>query len=237
MGRPRRFSRLPQALLVGIVLLAAGLAGCRSSAPVQIPDPRTIIVSSGERIRVDSARMDAIYEWVTAENENIEMDPAFLIVSVPAARESLPWETLTIEGDTARVQYDRAHPDIVTLYNIYAHLHLMKRMGRLEEFLPEHADAEGYELERAIVERIADAWLLGRAVLDAPAYEPLDQITYAHEAGYLDAYLLVSRGEEFPEARVRWEQENPGELDEYSAWFERVFESDPPGYTEEADSR
>jgi hypothetical protein len=83
--------------------------------------------------------MDSIYAWLTAENENIELDPTFLIDGVPAARQRLPWESLTIEGDTARIEYDRAHPDIVTPYNIYAHLHLMKRMNRVADWLPDYA--------------------------------------------------------------------------------------------------
>ena len=47
-------------------------------------------------------------------------------------------------GDSARIEYDRAHPDIVTPYNIYAHLHLMKRTGRIGEWLPEDSTAEGF---------------------------------------------------------------------------------------------
>ena len=213
------------------------LQGCGGGGAVRLPPARPIIVSSGERIRVDPPRMDTIYRWLMEENENIQLDPTFLIDNVPAARESLPWETMTIVGDTVRLQYDRAHPDVVTPFNIYAHLHLMKEMGRLEEWLPDHAYDEGYELERAIVARMADAWLIGRAIFDAPAYRPLDEVVYAREAGFLDAYLLVARGEEFPEARARWEEDEPGGLDEYRAWYERVFEGDPPGLTRETGSR
>ena len=240
MGRSARPLRPTRALLAASALLAPLLlAACGGGGRPTLPNPRPIIVSSGERIRMDtaSARLDSIYDWVMAENENIELDPTFLIESVPAARESLPWETLTIIGDTARVQFDRAHPDIVTPFNIYAHLHLMDRMDRLDEWLPAHADAEGYELERAIVERMADAWLLGRAVFDAPAYEPLDEVMYAREAGFLDAYLLVARGEEFAEARAEWERENPDAVAEYRAWFQQVFREDPPGLAVETGSR
>jgi hypothetical protein len=235
MGLPRRPCRLPRPLgPAAAVLAAAVFAGCGSGGTPALPEPRPIIVSSGERIRVDPVRMDSIYAWLTAENENIELDPTFLIDGTPAARQRLPWESLTIVGDTARVEYDRANPDVVTPYNIYAHLHLMKRMNRLGEWLPDQAEAEGFELERAIVARMSDAWLLGRAVFDAPAYRPLDEVMYAREAGYLDPYLLVARAEEFADERARWEQENPGKLEEYRSWFERVFRSQPPGMRETA---
>jgi hypothetical protein len=107
-------------------------------------------------------------------------------------------------------------------------------MGRLGEWLPDVAEAEGFELERAIVKRMADAWLLGRAVFDAPAYGPLDEVMYASEAGFLDPYLLIARADEFADDRARWEQENPGTVAEYRAWFERVFRSPPPGMREAA---
>jgi hypothetical protein len=219
---------------VAALLATVVCGGCGSGGSVTLPPPRPIIVSSGERIRVDPVRMDSIYAWLTAENENIELDPTFLIDGVPAARQRLPWESLTLVGDTARIEYDRAHPDIVTPYNIYAHLHLMKQMNRVAEWLPGYAGEEGFELERRIVERMADAWLLGRAVFDAPAYGPLDEVMYSREAGFLDAYLLVARREEFPEARARWEQEEPGELEEYRTWFQRVFRNQPPGLRETA---
>ena len=220
-----------------VVFVGIALAGCGGQELIRLPPARPIIVSSGERIRVDPARMDTIYAWVLDENDNIELDPTFLIAGVPAARESLPWQTINFVGDTARLQYDRANPDVTTAFNIYAHLHLMERMGRLDEWLPEHADAEGYALERAIVERMTDVWLLGRSMFDAPAYRLLDEVMYAREAGFLDAYLLVARGDEFPKERERWEEENPGRLDEYREWYARVFGGNPPSLGSEANER
>lgn len=220
----------PQGLLfrAAVLLAAFGIGGC-STGQIEAPAPRPIIVSSGERLRADTARIDSIFAWLTIQTRKIQEDPTFLIAETPTARETLPWKTLTLIGDTAKIQYDRAHPDITTAYDVYAHLHLMKKMGRLDEWLPEQADAEGYELERAIVDRMADAWLLGRTSFDAPPYAPLDELIYAREAGYLDAYLLVGRAEEFPEDKAAWEQANPGKLDEYRVWFTKVFRRVPPG--------
>jgi hypothetical protein len=237
MGRPTPFRPSRTSLRAAVLLAALALTGCGSGGTVTLPPPRPIIVSSGERLRVDTIRMDSIYAWLTAENENIELDPTFLIDGVPAARQRLPWESLRLAvgpPDTAWVEYDRAHPDIVTPYNIYAHLHLMKQMNRIEEWLPDYAGEEGFELERRIVERMADAWLLGRAVFDAPAYQPLDEVMYSKEAGFLDAYLLVARAEEFADERARWEQQQPSRLEEYRSWFQRVFRTQPPGLREAA---
>ena len=216
-------------LLLG--LMASVAAAACGSGEVSLPPPRPIVVTSGERLRADPERMDSIYAWLQLENANIEEDPSFLIEGVPAARQSLPWQTLTIneKADTARFQYDRAHPDVTTAFNVYAHLHLMKRRNLLSQWLPEHANEEGFDLERAIVGRVADAWLLGRAVFDAPAYQPLDELVYAKEAGYLDAYLLVARPQEFADARQRWEAEKPAEREAYRTWFRRAFNKEPPG--------
>lgn len=231
MGRVPRFGAWRRMFPLFVLPLAGALGAC-GGGEVKLPPPRPIVVTSGERLRVDPARMDSIYAWLNEENTNIEEDPSFLIAGVPAARESLPWQTITIspKADTARFQYDRAHPDVTTAYNVYAHLHLMKRLNRLGEWLPNDSTAEGFELEKAIVARMADAWLLGRAVFDAPAYGPLDELMYAREAGYLEPYLLVARPKEFVEERQRWERENPQQREAYRTWFRRAFNHEPPGY-------
>ena len=231
-ARPRR-----SFFLTAVLAATLGWAGCGSGRTVMVPPTRPIIVSSGERLRAAPERMDSIVVWLEAETINIQEDPTFLIRAVPTARETLPWLGLTIEGDTASIQYDRAHPDITTVFDVYAHLHLMKSMGRLDEWLPEHADKEGFELEREIVARAADVWLIGRAAFGAPAYGPLDELIYAREAGYLDPFILVARSEEFAEERAAWDAERAEELAAYRTWFRRVFDREPPGLREAAGGR
>ena len=230
--RPRR-----SFLRTVAVAAALGLAGCGSGRTIVVPPTRPIIVSSGERLRADPERMDTIVLWLEAETINIQEDPTFLIRALPTAGETLPWLGLTIEGDTASIQYDRAHPDISTVFDIYAHLHLMKSMGRLDEWLPEHADKQGFALEREIVARAADVWLIGRAAFGAPAYGPLDELLYAKEAGYLDPFLLVARTEEFSEERASWDSDRADELEAYRTWFRRVFGREPPGLREATGGR
>ena len=231
-ARPRRSH-----FLAAVLAATLGWGGCGSGLTVVVPPTRPIIVSSGERLRADPERMDSIVQWLEAETINIQQDPTFLIRAVPTARETLPWLGLTIEGDTASIQYDRAHPDITTVFDVYAHLHLMKSMGRLDEWLPEHADKQGFELEREIVSRAADVWLIGRAAFGAPAYGPLDELIYAKEAGYLDPFILVARSEEFAEERAAWDTDRAEELEAYRTWFRSVFDREPPGLREVAGGR
>jgi hypothetical protein len=220
--------RVRGALFTAVLAAALGAAGC-SSGTVSAPAPRPIVISSGARLRADTARIDSIFAWLSVQSRRIQEDPSFLIDETPTARETEPWRTLTIVGDTARIQFDRAHPDITTAYDVYATYHLMKKMGKLEEWLPGYGDAEGYVLERAIVDRMADAWLLGRTAYDAPPYQGLDELIYAREAGYLDAYLLVARADEFAAEKAQWERDHPGNIEEYRKWFNQVFRTEPPG--------
>ena len=46
-------------------------------------------------------------------------------------------------------------------------------------------------------------------------YGPLDELLFSHENGYLDAFMLTARPEEFEERRDTWLQENPGREEEY----------------------
>ncbi len=204
------------------------LAGCAGVAP-EIAPPRPIVIHSGARLRVEHERMKEVNEWVTREQENIVEDPTFLVETRPSTNDVYIWDQLEIEGDTVRTPVNASVADSRLVHEIYAHLHLMVDMGRQDEWLPEAADAVEYALERAILARVADAWLLGRTVFDVAPYGPLDELIYANEAGFLDAFVFTARPSEFAVARAEWARANPGETDRYRDWFLETFNRDPPG--------
>jgi hypothetical protein len=210
-----------------LVALAAA-SGCSSGAPV-IPPPRPIIIHSGARIRADHEEMKVVHEWVTREQDNIANDPSFWVVSSPVLEETFPWEGMVISNDTVTVRVPLGATDGQLVYQIYGHLHLMSTMGRQEEWLPEAPDAVGYELERAIVARAADAWILGRTVFDTQPFGPLDELAYAKYEGFLDAFIFTARPDDFAASRAEWARSNPGESDRYRSWFLETFNREPPG--------
>ncbi|MCA9737421.1 MAG: hypothetical protein R3E98_13640 [Gemmatimonadota bacterium] len=220
---------LRSALRPLVVLSAGVLAGC-GAANVELPPPRPLIVHSGARLQPEPERMAEIDTWVRAQNLNIEQDPSFWVISTTALQPVLPWAHLEVlSDDSVRIAYEGGVPDIGLPYQLYAHFHLMERRGELEEWLPEAADETGYPLERAIVKRVADAWLYGRSVFETTPYAALDELIYASENGYLDAFLFTDRPDEFPEARNAWIAEHPNGLEEYRTWFEDTFDRPPPG--------
>lgn len=214
--------------VLGLTLFSVVFAAC-SSGPAPLPSPRPVVIRSGERLFADPERMAAVDSVFKAQQENIEMDPGFWIVTVPRDTPAYPWESLYISSDSATFGMENGYGDAVRVYQLYAHYRLMKELGRIDEFLPGGSEMEGFEFERAIVERVADAWFLGRAFYQAVAYDPLEQILFANEAGYLDAMLLTARGDEFEEEKAAWLAENPGALDEYREWFLATFDREPPG--------
>lgn len=216
--------------LTAALLLLPFLAAC-SSGP-QLPTPRPLVIHSGARITVEPERMAEIDRWVEEAVETILEDPTFVIQDLREEEVGYPWEATTmVEGDpdTARVSLKATAPDSFTPYRIYAFLRVMADHERMEEWIPDAADATGYELERAIVERVAETWLYGRAVWDTAPFDLLDHLIYARENGFLDAFLLTLRGDEFPEAREEWMAANPGRMAEYAAWFRETFGQAPPG--------
>ncbi|MEE8148194.1 MAG: hypothetical protein V3T24_11360 [Longimicrobiales bacterium] len=102
-------------------------------------------------------------------------------------------------------------------------------MDRLAEWAPEAVELEGYDLERAILSRVSDAWFYGRSVFDLAPYGPLDELMFAKENGYLDAFILTARADEFRDARRKWLDENPDGTEGYRTWFRETFERDPKG--------
>ena len=228
------FRSMSRGRILAAALAALSFEAC-ATGPAELPEPRTIVIRSGSRLHPEKSRMEEIDLWYRPEMENIEMDPTFLIETVPRDTPSYPWESLLLlEGDTARIGVEvRKSAEASTAFQIYAHLRLMKRMGRLDEFLPGSSGQEGFLLERAILARVADVWFYGRGVFDAQAYGPLEELLYSNEAGYLDAFILTARGEEFEEERQAWLQEDPEGLERYRRWFVDTFEREPPGLREE----
>lgn len=214
----------------GTLVLAslALMAACGGEAP--LPSPRPIVNFAGLRITPEPERMQAVDDWFRPQLENIEQDPSFLISSMAQDSATYPWETLEISGDTARISYQSRAPDTGPIYQIYAHYHLMAERDELETWLPEAEGEEGFDLERAILVRVADAWLYGRSVFDAAAHPPLDEILYAREFGHLDALILTARDEEFSAEREAWIAENPEGMDDYYGWFRDTFGRPPPGW-------
>ncbi len=225
-----RFRRI----FVGVssAALVMGIPAC-SGGPPPLPEPRPIVIRSGARIFPEKDRLREIDTWFRAEQENIRADPGFFIQVVDRDTPAYPWESLLIHGDTAEIGVElRESPEAGQVYEVYAHLHLMKVLGRLAEFLPEYADAEGFPLERAILSRVSDSWLLARGVYDAAAYEPLDEILYSNENGYLKAMILTARAKDFPEAHEAWLQDDPEGPEKYRQWFMETFSREPPGLRE-----
>ncbi len=216
-----------------LVLVLASMASfaCSRGQP-ELPAPRPVVIRSGARLFAEPERLQAIDAWFRPQQNNISTDPSFWIITVERDTPSYPWESLVLVTDTAKIGVQRGFSDAAQVFEIYAHYHLMKEMGRIGEFLPGGETLEGFSLERAILARVADAWLLGRAVYQAEAFDPLEELVYANENGYLDAMILTARGDEFKEERQAWLKEDPEALERYREWFVDTFSREPPGLRE-----
>ncbi len=221
-------------LLMGSLLLGLLTAGCGGTSTV--PQPRSVIVFSGERIQPDPDRMAQADSHLRTQLEDIEANPSFLIRLERQDDAVYPWDTLEMEGDTATIFLERAAVDAQTPYLVYAHLHLMDQRGELLEWLPFRDDpVEGLDAEEAILEWVAEVWLLGRSVFDTQAHGPLDELTYANERGFLRPFILATQAERFSDERAAFTEENPDWEEELTDFFQRTFERDGPGYRPSAE--
>lgn len=225
-ARPRSF--VP---VLALALISMASAAC-SGGQQELPAPRPIVIRSGARLFAEPERLKTIDAWFRPQQNNIQADPSFMIEWVERDTPSYPWESLLLVADTAKIGVQLGYVEAAEVYGIYAHYRLMKEMGRIGEFLPGGEGLEGFSLERAILDRVADAWLLGRAVYMAEAFDPLEELVYANENGYLDALILTARGDEFKEERLAWLKEDPEALERYRQWFVDIFSREPPGLRE-----
>jgi len=207
------------------------LSGC--ATPDVVPSPRSLIIRSGARIPPQEERVKEIDVWVRIQQENIRNDPTFWIIGKESAEDLYPWDSLRISSDTAEVFAPSSVPEAWSVLSMYGHFHLMKKMGRIGEFLPEAIDssgkeAEGYELEKLILSRLSDAWMFSRSAYDMSSYGPLDELMYSKENGYLEAFILTARATEFKSESASWKKQNPAKVSEYQDWFLETFERKSP---------
>lgn len=217
------------AALPVIAVLALGATVCGTGAR-DLPTPRRLVVHSGERIAATAERMAEVDAWGREQMDSIRVDPSFMIVSLEQDAPAYPWEALWVNGsgDSATIAY-QSRPGLYGPYLIYAHLHLMNAQGRLDRWLPGADGGTPFDIERAILSRVADAWLYQRSIHDVRPNGILDELIYANENGFLDALILTARPNEFVEARRAWLAEDPGGRDAYVAWYRKTFERNPPG--------
>lgn len=221
-------------LMVASFLLTAAVTAC--SGQPALPDPRSIIVYSGERVQADPQHMAEIEAWLMPQLERIDLDPDFLIRLQQFDQPTYPWQTLELAGDTASLGLFSQAPDAETPYLIYGYLRLMNQWDSLSTVLPEAEGTSGYDAERAIVNRVADVWLLGRSVFDTQPFGPLDELVYAREFGFLDEFIFATHGERFQDTAEAYRSENPESRSSFVEWFRETFEADGPRFVLEADA-
>jgi hypothetical protein len=227
----RRRPRAGSGLILASLLF---MAGCATTAP--LPQPRSVITVTGERLTASPQSMADVNEWLRTQMIDIERNPSFLIRVIQEASTHYPWSTLELTGDTAQITVQQGQGDPETPFLLYAHFRLMAERGpeALEPWLPEAHDATGFALERAILERIADVWLLGRSVFDTSPFGPLDEILFSREAGYLDEFIYAAQPDRFAAEAEAHLEANPEREASFRTWFARVFEREGPGFVREA---
>lgn len=211
---------------IAISVLVLGFAtGCASERP--LPQVRPLVISTGVRLRPTPVEMSEVESWLLPQLDSIRLDPAFWVVGVPTEEATYPWHKIeVVEGDTVRFTMGDDARGGDDAFVIYAHLHLMNAQGRLDTWLPDAASLQGFALERAFVERTADAWMYVRSVFDASPYQPMEELIFAKDAGHLEALLLTLRAEEFPEERSAWLQREPMGEDQLRRWYRDTFDRD-----------
>lgn len=218
-------------LLAAYSMVALPLLAC-ASGEIELPNPRRLVVYSGARIVPTQERMEEVDAWVREQMDSIRLDPSFMIITNPQEGPVYPWEQLRLntQGDSATVSL-QPRGDARGAYLFYAHLHLMAVQDRLDRWLPEAVGADEFELELAILSRVADVWIYQRSIFDARPYSILDEIAYASEQGFLEEFVLTARPGAFVEARRQWRADNPDGNAAFVDWFRQTFERDPPGYS------
>lgn len=218
----------PKGVGVAALLVVSAAAACSTESV--LPEPRPVVVYSGQRIQANEEQMNDVADWLTPVLDRIDLDPDFFVSLQEQQETTYPWDTLKITADTVALSLYSGAPDAQSPYLVYGFLELMAAKGTLDDVLPEATGQSDYGTERAILKQVAEVWLLGRSVYDTHPFGPLDELVYSEESGFLDEFIFATQGERFSDAAGEYQAANPGSDADFHSWFRSTFDADGPRY-------
>lgn len=202
--------------MAGLLALALGAGPAAGQYRIASPDGETTREFTRDSLLAMRDRSDALYD-------ELQEDPLVLYYTSygpdlsPNQREpALPWNAVDVVTDSMAAivtpgnlrEADRAY------YN-YAVL----RMHAVRDD-PDVPCDELFEREMEAVDAFVDGWIVARTLFGGPAFEPLDELVFAREAGVLEGYVAASSDRHLGGCLAVWRDEHPGAVERHAAWRE-----------------
>lgn len=181
---------------------------------------------SGLTLELTRDRLLQMHDTTVALQENLELDPAVLYwysfgpdAPPDSAGPTLPWNAVEVVTDsTVAVTYPGNLREADRAYNNYAVLRMQAVRGD-----PDVSCDALFQLEVQAVGLFVDGWIASRTLFGGPAYDPLDELAFAREAGHLAGLIASHENFQLGGCLDVWRDANREAVTGYRTWRREVF--------------
>lgn len=214
------------ALFLAAAVLVPGPLDAQGSS-----DSYVLTAPSGERLSLSRDRVRDMLDRTRRLRQILEEDPDVLyyVGSAPFVEPedpspAYPWHAVRVQNDSvARVAVPGNYREARRAYYNYA----VKKMAEIRESPPPASCDEAVRREAEVVSAWVDGWIVARTLYGGPAFDPLDALAFAREAGHLPAMIVDLGDTAVGGCLDRWKRENADALAAYRAWRAEVFPPAP----------
>jgi len=186
----------------------------------------TLTSRSGLTIEFGRDRLLQIHDTTVALQQNLELDPAVLYwysygpdAPPDSGAPTLPWNAVEVVTDsTVAVTYPGNLREADRAYNNYAVLRMQAVRGD-----PDVSCDAVFEQELQAVGLFVDGWIASRTLFGGPAYEPLDELVFARQAGHLAGLIGAHDDLQLGGCLDVWRDANRQAVTDYRTWRREVF--------------
>ncbi len=205
------------------VLLAPALSGALStplSAQYRLTAP------SGEVVEFEPDRLLEYRDRSDSLQTDLEEDPEVLYytsfgpsLDESEARDAWPWNAIEVVTDSlAAIVMPGNLREAGRAYVSYAVL----RMHAVRQD-PDVACDELARRELAAIDGFVDGWIVARTLYGGPAFEPLDELAFAREAGVLMGLVLDRSDRQLAGCLSTSREKRVSEIEAYRTWRTERF--------------
>lgn len=213
-----------------LAVALAALSFATAVAPAAAAAQYTLTAPSGLVLEFDRERLLDMRDRSVALRRDLEEDPRILYytsygreLGAEDRAEAYPWNAIDVVTDSIAAvvtpgnlrEADRAY------YNYVVH-----RMHAVRED-PDVPCEEIVTREIQAIDAFVDGWVVARTLFGGPAYEPLDELAFARDAGVLRGLIVDRSDRQLGGCLAVWRDANRGAVEGYRSWIRERYAAAP----------
>jgi hypothetical protein len=185
------------------------------------------IATERDTILFELPTLQVMLDSARALFRDLQEDPRVLYstgfgppAEVMSASAAYPWNAVSPTSDsTVNVIMPGNLREADRAYYNYA----VMRMRVVRGQDPDESCGLLIQAEEKVLSSYVDGWIVARTLFGGPAFEPMDELVFAREAGLLRPLLAARENVSIGVCAEQWAAEHPDEIAAYESWSAQAF--------------